>query len=217
MRACNLPPDGTHESVILFCLGTVHVEHLLAEVEICGCSVVDALDLEQVGVSRLRAKCTLVSHDHSLAVQPSGLLPLASTLGLEVLAGLLKELADVNSGGLAEVRLHIGGGPTPDSYAVPNGYCYANACFEDFVAVGTAATFNGATKLSTLQSSPDMSTNPSATSGNSCGRANAACMAPPATWNGGEAVFKICTKTAGDETSCSLAEKQGQAGMLPSV
>ena len=58
MRACNLPPDGTHESVILFCLGTVHVEHLLAEVEICGCSVVDALDLEQVGVSRLRAKCT---------------------------------------------------------------------------------------------------------------------------------------------------------------
>merc|ERR1711977_777903 len=79
----------------------------------------------------------------------------------------------------------IGGGPTPDSYAVPNGYCYANACFEDFVAVGTAATFNGATKLSTLQSSPDMSTNPSATSGNSCGRANAACMAPPATWNGG--------------------------------
>merc|ERR1739848_550215 len=111
----------------------------------------------------------------------------------------------------------IGGGPTPDSYAVPNGYCYANACFEDFVAVGTAATFNGATKLSTLQSSPDISTNPSATSGNSCGRANAACMAPPATWNGGEAVFKICTKTAGDETSCSLAEKQGQAGMLPSV
>lgn len=49
----------------------------------------------------------LVSHDHSLAVQPSGLLSLASTLGLEVLAGLLKELADVNSGGLAEVRLHL--------------------------------------------------------------------------------------------------------------
>jgi len=111
----------------------------------------------------------------------------------------------------------IGGGPTPASYAVPNGYCYANACFENFAAVGTAATFDGATKLSTLQSSPDMSTNPSATTGNSCGRANAACMAPPATWNGGEAVFKVCSKTAGDETSCTLAEKQGQTGMLPTA
>merc|ERR1711937_398900 len=111
----------------------------------------------------------------------------------------------------------IGGGTTPASYAVPNGYCYANACFENFAAVGTAATFDGATKLSTLQSSPDMSTNPSATTGNSCGRANAACMAPPATWNGGEAVFKVCSKTAGDETSCTLAEKQGQTGMLPTA
>merc|ERR1711977_248935 len=66
----------------------------------------------------------------------------------------------------------IGGGTTPTNYAVPNGYCYANACLENFAAVGTAATFDGAAKLSTLQSSPDMSTNPSATTGNSCGRAN---------------------------------------------
>merc|ERR1712072_1236467 len=111
----------------------------------------------------------------------------------------------------------IGGGTTPSTYAVPNAYCYANACLENFAAVGTNATFNGVAKLSTLQSSPDMSTNPSATTGNSCGRANAACMAPPATWNGGAAIFKACTKTAGDETSCTLAEKQGQTGMLPTV
>merc|ERR1711981_713019 len=111
----------------------------------------------------------------------------------------------------------IGGGTTPSTYAVPNAYCYANACLENFAAVGTDAAFNGVAKLSTLQSSPDMSTNPSATTGNSCGRANAACMAPPATWNGGEAIFKVCTKTAGNETSCTLAEKQGQAGMLPTV
>jgi len=111
----------------------------------------------------------------------------------------------------------IGGGTTPSTYAVPNAYCYANACLENFAAVGTNAAFNGVAKLSTLQSSPDMSSNPSATTGNSCGRANAACMAPPATWNGGEAIFKVCTKTAGDETSCTLAEKQGQAGMLPTV
>merc|ERR1712132_22026 len=111
----------------------------------------------------------------------------------------------------------IGGGTTPSTYAVPNAYCYANACLENFAAVGTDAAFNGVAKLSTLQSSPDMSTNPSATTGNSCGRANAACMAPPATWNGGAAIFKACTKTAGDETSCTLAEKQGQTGMLPTV
>merc|ERR1711959_659460 len=50
----------------------------------------------------------------------------------------------------------------------PNGYCYANACLEDFAAVGTATAFKGVTKLSTLQSSPDMSSNPS-TSTNACG------------------------------------------------
>merc|ERR1739848_532843 len=42
---------------------------------------------------------------------------------------------------------------TPASYAVPNGYCYANACLEDFAAVGTATAFKGVQKLSTLQSS----------------------------------------------------------------
>merc|ERR1711959_460293 len=54
----------------------------------------------------------------------------------------------------------IGSGNSPASYAVPNGYCYANACLEDFAAVGTATAFKGVQKLSTLQSSPDMSSNP---------------------------------------------------------
>merc|ERR1712057_155511 len=54
----------------------------------------------------------------------------------------------------------IGDGTSPAEYVVPNGYCYANACLEDFAAVGTATAFKGVTKLSTLQSSPDMSSNP---------------------------------------------------------
>merc|ERR1739848_974185 len=110
----------------------------------------------------------------------------------------------------------IGSGTSPASYAVPNGYCYANACLEDFAAVGTATAFKGVEKLSTLQSSPDMSSNPTTTT-NACGRANAACAAPPSTWSGGAAVFAKCTKTAGDASACSDAEKQGQVGMLPSA
>merc|ERR1739847_17254 len=110
----------------------------------------------------------------------------------------------------------IGGSTTPASYAVPNGYCYANACLEDFAAVGTATAFKGVQKLSTLQSSPDMASNPT-TKTNACGRANAACVAAPSTWNGGEAIFTVCSKTAGDASACTLAEKQGQVGMLPSA
>merc|ERR1711977_205548 len=110
----------------------------------------------------------------------------------------------------------IGGSTTPASYAVPNGYCYANACLEDFAAVGTATAFKGVQKLPTLQSSPDMSSNPT-TSTNACGRANAACVAAPSTRNGGEAIFTVCSKTAGDASACTLAEKQGQVGMLPSA
>merc|ERR1711977_75121 len=110
----------------------------------------------------------------------------------------------------------IGSGTSPASYAVPNGYCYANACLEDFAAVGTATAFKGVEKLSTLQSSPDMSSNPTTTT-NACGRANAACVAAPSTWNGGEAIFTVCSKTAGDASACTLAEKQGQVGMLPSA
>merc|ERR1712224_710734 len=50
----------------------------------------------------------------------------------------------------------IGDGTSPAEYVVPNGYCYANACLEDFAAVGTATAFKGVEKLSALQSSPDM-------------------------------------------------------------
>jgi len=109
------------------------------------------------------------------------------------------------------------GGTSAANYAVPNAYCYANACLEDFAAVGTATAFKGATKLSTLQSSPDMASNPSSTS-NACGRANAACAAPPSTWNGGEAIFTKCSKTnAGQQIDCTDAELKGQLGMLPSA
>merc|ERR1739847_173449 len=108
------------------------------------------------------------------------------------------------------------GDSSPAEYVVPNGYCYANACIEDFAAVGTATAFKGTTKLSTLQSSPDMASNPSTTT-NACGRANAACAAPPSTWNGGQAIFTKCSKTAGDASACTDAEKQGQVGMLPSA
>merc|ERR1712193_491172 len=114
----------------------------------------------------------------------------------------------------------IGSGNSPASYAVPNGYCYANACLEDFAAVGTATAFKGVQKLSTLLSSPDMSSNPT-TSTNACGRANAACAAPPSTWNGGAAVFTKCSKTTdvlGAPTrDCTDAELKGQIGMLPSA
>merc|ERR1739848_230303 len=105
----------------------------------------------------------------------------------------------------------IGGSTTPASYAVPNGYCYANACLEDFAAVGTATAFKGAQKLSTLQSSPDMASNPT-TETNACGRANAACVAAPSTWNGGEAIFTVCSKTAGDASACSLRRSKGRSG-----
>merc|ERR1711959_234406 len=37
----------------------------------------------------------------------------------------------------------IGDGTSPAEYVVPNGYCYANACLEDFAAVGTATAFKG--------------------------------------------------------------------------
>merc|ERR1711985_121915 len=112
------------------------------------------------------------------------------------------------------------GDSSPAEYVVPNGYCYANACIEDFAAVGTATAFKGTTKLSTLQSSPDMASNPSTTT-NACGRANAACVAPPSTWNGGQAIFTKCSKTTdvlGAPTrDCTDAELKGQIGMLPSA
>merc|ERR1711959_508305 len=105
----------------------------------------------------------------------------------------------------------IGGGNSPATYAVPNGYCYANACLEDFAAVGTATAFNGVAKLSTLQSSPDMSSNPTTTT-NACGRANAACAAPPSTWSGAPATFKACTRQPVTRLPARLRRSKGRPG-----
>merc|ERR1712224_1016765 len=37
-------------------------------------------------------------------------------------------------------RVAIGTAPAVADYTVPNGYCYANACFEDFATIGTQST-----------------------------------------------------------------------------
>jgi len=110
----------------------------------------------------------------------------------------------------------IGSGAGLLEYAVPNGYCYANACLEDFAAVGTSTAFNGPAKLAALVKGPDMSSNPS-TETNACGRANNACKAPPPNWSGGEVVFKSCTKVAGDASACTATELEAQVGIFPTV
>merc|ERR1712057_41513 len=51
-------------------------------------------------------------------------------------------------------KVGIGAGNTPNQYTVPNGYCYANAYFDDFAKVGTQSTFKGAEKLGQLVSGP---------------------------------------------------------------
>jgi hypothetical protein len=99
-------------------------------------------------------------------------------------------------------------------YFVPNAYCYANACFEDFADVGTQAAFKGKTKLAALVKSPDMSSAPTAASPTtSVGRANGACAAPPATWTGGAAEMKKCATAP----VCTTAEIQAQTGRIPIV
>merc|ERR1712224_1189756 len=63
-------------------------------------------------------------------------------------------------------------------YTVPNGYCYANACFDDFAKVGTQSTFKGTEKLGELVKGPNMASIDA--DGAACGRANTACAAAPA-------------------------------------
>merc|ERR1712224_143113 len=41
-------------------------------------------------------------------------------------------------------KVGIGSTDPVNQYIVPNGYCYANACFNDFAEVGTQSTFKGA-------------------------------------------------------------------------
>jgi hypothetical protein len=105
-------------------------------------------------------------------------------------------------------------------YFVPSGYCYANACFEDFAEVGTQESFKGKTKLSALVKGPDMSSAPTSASApsTSCGRANAACGVAPSTWTGSPAEFKKCAITninGAGETTCSSSQIQAQTGRLP--
>merc|ERR1739848_782288 len=57
-------------------------------------------------------------------------------------------------------------------YTVPSGYCYANACFDDFAKVGTQSTFKGTQKLGELVSGPNMAAPKD--SSTACGHANAA-------------------------------------------
>ena len=85
-------------------------------------------------------------------------------------------------------------------YFVPNGYCYANACFEDFADVGLTSAYKGKTKLAALVKSPDMSSNPTTvgtapSATGACGRANKACAAAPTGWTGAAAVFEGCPNT----------------------
>merc|ERR1739847_116399 len=95
-------------------------------------------------------------------------------------------------------------------YTVPNGYCYANACFDDFAKVGTQSTFKGTEKLGELVSGPNMAAVDSA--GAACGRANSACAAAPATWDGGPAVMQKLGCTA---TSCDSAGILATTGAIP--
>jgi hypothetical protein len=104
-------------------------------------------------------------------------------------------------------------------YFVPSGYCYANACFQDFAGVGTQSTFLGTAKLGSLVKSPDMASAPvTASPTTGVGRANKACAAAPTGWTGAAAEFKLCpltqVNTAGEST-CTTAQIQAQTGLIP--
>jgi len=106
-------------------------------------------------------------------------------------------------------KVAVGASDSP-VYTVPSGYCYANACFDDFAKVGTQSTFKGTQKLGELVSGPNMAVidaTPTA-----CGRANVACATPPATWNGGPAVMNKLGCTA---TTCTAAGILNTTGAIP--
>merc|ERR1712132_25535 len=122
-------------------------------------------------------------------------------------------------------QVAIGGNPAGSgslNYYVPNGYCYANACFEDFAEFGLTAAYKGKTKLSALVKSPDRSSTPTtvgtapAATG-ACGRANKACAAAPSGWTGGQAEFVLCpvTNVLGGSTTCTSTQIQAQMGRIP--
>merc|ERR1711985_129001 len=107
-------------------------------------------------------------------------------------------------------KVALGAGSPAAKFTVPNGYCYANACFDDFAKVGTQSTFKGTEKLGELVSGPNMAVidaTPTA-----CGRANVACATAPATWNGGPAVMNKLGCTA---TTCTAAGILNTTGAIP--
>merc|ERR1712072_1070851 len=104
-------------------------------------------------------------------------------------------------------KVGIGAGTTPNQYTVPNGYCYANACFGDFAKVGTQSTFKGAEKLGELVKGPNMAL---VKTDEACGRANAACAAPPTAWNGAPAVMATCYGS-----DCTAAGILNTTGVIP--
>merc|ERR1711977_435967 len=67
-------------------------------------------------------------------------------------------------------KVALGAGSPAAKYTVPNGYCYANACFDDFAKVGTQSTFKGTEKLGELVSGPNMAAPKDAST--ACGHAN---------------------------------------------
>merc|ERR1712182_61571 len=104
-------------------------------------------------------------------------------------------------------KVGIGSADPVNQYIVPNGYCYANACFNDIAEVGTQSTFKGAEKLGELVQGPIMAL---VEAGEACGRANAACAAPPATWNGAPAVMATCYGS-----DCTTAGILATTGVIP--
>merc|ERR1711937_364705 len=104
-------------------------------------------------------------------------------------------------------KVGIGSTDPVNQYIVPNGYCYANACFNDFAEVGTQPTFKGAEKLGELVQGPNMAL---VEADEACGRANAACAAPPATWNGAPAVMATCYGS-----DCTTAGILATTGVIP--
>merc|ERR1711959_163534 len=105
-------------------------------------------------------------------------------------------------------KVALGAGSPAAKYTVPNGYCYANACFDDFAKVGTQSTFKGTEKLGELVSGPNMASIDAG--GAACGRAHSACAAAPATWDGGPAVMQKCFGA-----SCSAGGILATTGALP--
>jgi len=70
-------------------------------------------------------------------------------------------------------KVHIGAYGNVGSYLAPNGFCYVNACLDEFVS---HATSGGGMHMGLLVSSPNMG-RPKGDKG--CGRAYAACLAAP--------------------------------------